>query len=90
MFQQVIIERLEPPAGAADPLAQGRAVEFDALACIDLGLPVEGQGVEVFADDDEGDQRLGRHAAVDRPSRCRSLDDSAFDVRQPYWAGGRR
>jgi transposase len=51
---------LEVEAGAADPVAQGGAVDVDALAAEDLGLPVQGQVIGELANDDMGDERLGR------------------------------
>jgi hypothetical protein len=34
-------DRLQQPDRLADPIAQGRAVEIEAVAGVDLALPVE-------------------------------------------------
>ena len=54
---------LEMEAGPAGPIAQCRPIQLDALASIDLGLPVERQMVAELGDDHLRDQRLGRQAA---------------------------
>lgn len=41
--QQRVMDGPEFEGGATDPIGQGGAVEIDALAAVDLGLPVEGQ-----------------------------------------------
>ena len=41
-------QRLQPPVGPAHPVAQGRAVELDALPGEDLGLPVKRQVIGVL------------------------------------------
>ena len=66
-----IVERRQPPAGAAHPVAQRRAVERDALPRQHLRLPIQRQGIAELADHHVHDQRFGRHAAVDRPLRRR-------------------
>ena len=47
----------------------------DALAGEDLRLAIQRQVVAVFVDQHMRQQRLGRHAAVDRPLRRRRLND---------------
>ena len=75
MRGQARLQRLQPPAGAADPVRQGRAVELDAVAGEDLALAVERQVVAVLADQHMGQQARARHALGDRPLRCRRLVD---------------
>ena len=41
VLAQAIVQRLEPPARAADPAGEGRALQFDAVAGEDLRLPIE-------------------------------------------------
>jgi hypothetical protein len=65
-----IVERRQPPAGAAHPVAQRRSVQRDALALQHLGLPIKRQRIAELADQHMHDQRLGRHATVDWPRRC--------------------
>ena len=60
---ETIVQRLEPPAGAADPSSERRAREIDAK---DLRLPIERRVIAVFAD-----QHLGK-AARASPNRRRS------------------
>ena len=45
-----LIQRRQPPAGAAHPVAQRRAVQRDALACQHLRLPIQRQTIAVLAD----------------------------------------
>jgi hypothetical protein len=73
-----VIQRCQPPAGPSDPIRQGRAIQLDALPFQHLHLPVERKGVGEFADHHVSDQRLGRHAAIDRPVGRRSHDDGIF------------
>ena len=42
---------LEMEAGAASPVAQRCAIQLDALASMDLGLPIERQMIAEFGDD---------------------------------------
>lgn len=56
-------DRCEPPRGAADPVAQGGALDVHAVARDNARLAIERQPVDVFADDDVGDQR-GAGAAL--------------------------
>lgn len=63
------MQRPQPPAGLAHPVAERRAVELDAAAGEDLALAVERQAIGVFRDQDMRQQRLGRQAAGDDPRR---------------------
>ena len=67
-------QRLQPPGGNAGPVAQGGAVEIDAVAAEDAGLAIERQPVAILGDDDPGQQGLGGHAARDRTLGRRRLD----------------
>ena len=75
---QQVIQRCQPPAGAANPVAQRRAVQCDALARQHLRLPIQRQRITEFADQHMRHQRLGGHAAVDWTLRRRGDHDSAF------------
>ena len=57
------------PGGAPHPVGQRRPVEIDALASVNLGLPIERQVIGVFGDKHLNDRRLGRNAACDQPRR---------------------
>jgi hypothetical protein len=50
-------------ADTTGPVAQCRPIELDALASIDIGLPVERQMITELGDDDLRDQRPGRQPA---------------------------
>ena len=76
--QDQLIQRLQPPAGASDPVTQGGTIQVDALAGKDLRLAIERKVVSIFVDQHVCEQRLGRQAAVDRPFRRGRLHDSAF------------
>jgi hypothetical protein len=69
------LQDLEPPAGAADPVRQGRTAQFDALPGKDLALSIKGEVVAVFRDEDIGEQARGRKALGDRPFRSGRLMD---------------
>lgn len=62
VLAQAIVQRLEPPARAADPAGESRALQFDTVAGEDLRLPIERSVVAVFAD-----QHLGEQRGVPRP-----------------------
>jgi len=66
---QRIMDGAEFEGGATDPVSLGGAVEVDALAAVDLCLPIERQVIRVFADQHMGDRSLGRHAARNQSSR---------------------
>jgi hypothetical protein len=76
--QHAIIDRSQQPGGAADPIRQGGAIEIDALAGVDLGLPVQRQMIGVFGDENLRDGRIGRQSALDQPRRCGSLHHDLF------------
>ena len=59
-------------------VGQCRAIEFDALAAIDLGLPIERQMVGVFGDDDRRDQIFRWNATLDQMLGRRSLGHLAL------------
>ena len=67
------MQRLEPPAGAADPSGERRTRKIDPMAGEDLRLPVERRVIAVFADQHLGKQRRRRQAAGDRPLCSRRL-----------------
>lgn len=55
------------------PVRQCRAVERNALTCIDLSLAIQGQMVGIFGDERMGDRCLCRQAALDQPRRGQHL-----------------
>ncbi len=76
--QQRVMDGFEFKRRASDPGCQRRAVEIDALAAVNLGLPVQGKVVGVFGHDDMRHRGLCRHAAGDQVRGCRGLDDAAL------------
>ena len=78
MLEQSLMHRLELGGGPADPVSQGRAIQLDPLAGVDLALAVERQVVGVFADQDVGHQGLCRQPALDQPRGCCGLDHRAL------------
>jgi hypothetical protein len=48
VLADAVDDRLQQPNRLADPIAQGRAVEVEAVAGIDLALPVERQMIAIF------------------------------------------
>ena len=73
MVEDEVAQRPQPPAGLADPVAQGGAVELDALPGQDLALPVERDAVAVLGHQHLDQQRLGGQAAGDDARRRRLL-----------------
>ena len=78
VLEQTLVQRAELGGGAPDPVREGRAIELDALAGVDLALPIERQVVGVLRDQHMGDERLGRQPALDQSRRCRRLDHGAL------------
>ena len=70
---ETIVQRLEPPAGLADPSSQRRTRKIDPVASEDLRLPIQWRGVAIFADQHLGEQRRRRQAAGNRPLCGRRL-----------------
>jgi hypothetical protein len=56
VLEQPLMQGAELVSGTADPIRQGRAIELDSLAGVDLALPVERQVVGVLADQDMSQQ----------------------------------
>src|SRR6202035_6186153 len=69
------LQRLEPPASAAHPVRQGRAIDLDALPGEDLALPVEWKVIAVFGDQDMSEQGRTGQPLGDRPLRGWGLMD---------------
>src|SRR5262245_30882808 len=67
------LKRLEPPAGAADPVRERRAVQLDALPGEDLALTIQRQWIAVFRDQGMGEKAGSGHAFGDRPLRSMRL-----------------
>ena len=59
--------------GPADPVGERRAVEFDALPCVDRRLPVERGMVRILGDQHVRQEPRTRPAALDRQRRHRRL-----------------
>src|SRR5215831_9204236 len=73
-LQQQFVQRAQPPAGTAHPIAQRRAVQHHPLAGKDLCLTVQRQMIGVLVDQHMRQQRLGRDATVNRPIGRRCLN----------------
>jgi hypothetical protein len=78
MLEQPFVHRPELSGGAADPVRQGRAIELDALASVDLALPIERQVVGILGDQDMGNQGFRGQPALDQPRRRGRLDHRAL------------
>ena len=55
-----------------------RTIQIDALAAVDLRLAIERKMIGVFADENMGDHRLGRHPALDQMRRRRGLNNATL------------
>ena len=63
--QHQFVQWREPPAGAADPFAQGGTIQCHALTGEDLHLAIQRGVIAIFADHDVRHQCLGGHATID-------------------------
>jgi hypothetical protein len=72
------MQRAQMEGGMPNPVRQRRSIESDALAGIDLGLPVERQMIGIFGHQNLGDGCLRRQAALDQPGRSLGLRDAIF------------
>ena len=70
------MQRTQVPGGMADPVRQRRTIQIDALAGVNLGLPVQRQMIGIFGHQHLGDGGLGRQSALDQPGRSRRLHDA--------------
>src|SRR5664279_6436103 len=73
MCAHVVGNWFQMEAGSACPITQCRAIQVNALAGVDLGLPVERQVIAELRDDDLSDQRLGRQATGHHMLGCMRL-----------------
>ena len=77
-FEQKLVQRLQPPGRALDPVHQRRTIEMDALTGQHLGLTVQRQMPRELRDGDVRQQRGRRQAPVNRARGCRRLHDRGF------------
>ena len=63
------MDRPQQEGRAADPIGQRRTVEFDALAGVDLSLPIQRKMIGIFGDEHLRHRGLGRQSALDQPRR---------------------
>jgi hypothetical protein len=77
MLRQPVMQRLQPPAGAANPVGERRAVQLDAMAREDLRLAIERLVIAIFADQHMGEQAGTGETLRDRPFGRRRLVDGA-------------
>src|SRR5258707_11346480 len=66
MLGEPCLQRLQPPASAADPVCQGRAIDLDTLPGEDLALPVKRQVIAVFGAQDMREKTGSGEALGDR------------------------
>ena len=66
---------LEHRRRLADPVGESRSAEIDAVAVVDLALPIERKMVGELADEDMRQQARARPAALDRARREWRLDE---------------
>src|SRR5712672_677998 len=76
MLGQSCLQRLQPPASAADPVCQGRAIDLDTLPGENLALPVKRQVIAVFGDQDMSEKTGTGEALGDRTLRGGRLMNS--------------
>jgi hypothetical protein len=64
--------------GVTDPVRQRGAIQLDALASVNLRLPVQRQMIGIFGHQNLSDGGLGRQSALDQPGWGRRLHDAVF------------
>ena len=77
-LEQARLQRSQQRRRTADPIGERGAVEIDALAAIDLRLPIQRTVISVFADKHVGDKVFGWDAGFDHTRWRRSLHDRVF------------
>jgi hypothetical protein len=70
------MQRAQMEGRMPHPVRERRPVEMDALAGVDLCLPVERQMIGIFGHQNLGDSGLGRQTTLDQPRRSRRLHDA--------------
>lgn len=70
------MQRTQVEGGLSHSIRQRRTIELNALAGVNLRLPIERQVIGIFGDQHLGDGGLGRQSALDQPSRGWRLYDS--------------
>ena len=85
-FKEAGVDRAKREGGAAHPIGQGRAIEIDALAGINLRLAIKRQVIGIFGDDDMGDERasVGMPFSISRSGAGAWLT-SPSQARQAYF-----
>ena len=76
MAVQPCHQRPQQRTALADPAGQRRALQFHALAGIDVALPIERQMITVFGHENMRQQTGAGRALGDRPIRRGRLDDA--------------
>src|ERR1700719_2038539 len=66
------------PRGVPTPVRQRGAIQLDALAGVELALPVQRQMICIFGRQNLGDGGLGRQSALDQPGWGLSLQDTVL------------
>jgi len=78
LAKEPFVQWTQVPRGMADPVCQRRTIQIDALAGVDLGLPVQRQVVGIFRHQDLSHRGLGRQSALDQPRRSWRLHDAVL------------
>lgn len=72
------MHRAQMEGGMPNPVRRCRSIESDALADIDLRLPVARQMIRIFGHQNLGDRCLRRQSALDQPGRSLRLEDAVL------------
>ena len=86
MGGKAVVQRLEPPAGTADPAGQGRAFDAGAVPREDLCLAIKRQVVGVLADQHVGDESPRSPDPWRSAARARAPDGSCHRRGSRTWA----
>ena len=73
-------QQSEQLAGCADPAGQRRAIQIDAFAGADVGLPVERLMIGVVRHQHMSQQSGSGEPAINGPRRCRRLHDPVTGI----------
>jgi hypothetical protein len=74
--QKTLVQRAQMPGSVTNPIRQRRAIQINALAGVNLSLPVQRQMVGIFGHQNLRNGRFRWQATFDQPCLRRSLKDT--------------
>jgi hypothetical protein len=74
----VFVQRTQMEGGVTDPVRQCGAIQRDALAGVNLRLPIQRQMIGIFRHQNLRNGGFGRQSALDQPGWGRRLHDTVL------------